>query len=207
MNPRSKSERPLKERLREAVREEILAGAQRVFSARGLGAAKMEEIALAAGVSVGTLYNHFEDREALLQALLDEKRERSRARLDEVLERTRSAPFREQLTEFLRATLENFIEHRALFTMLVEDEMRGGKGRLRSQAALKEINARYEQLLDRGLEQGALRPQDSALYTPLLLGFVRGLFMQFTLDETLTLSPELVESMVRIFLEGAGTRT
>ncbi len=207
MNPRSKSERPLKERLREAVHGEILAAAERVFGVRGLGAAKMEEIALAAGVSVGTLYNHFEDREALLQALLDERRAEARDRMDEVLERTRAEPFREQLTQFLRVTVEHFSHHRALFAMLAEDELRCGRGRLRSQTALKELMARYQQLLDRGLEQGALRAQDAALYPILLVGFIRGFFMQLTLDETQPISPALVESMVRIFLEGAGTRT
>src|SRR5690242_1235523 len=131
MNPRSKSERPLKERLKEAVHGEILAAAERIFGVRGLGAAKMEEIALAAGVSVGTLYNHFADREALLDALLETRRAEVRAHLDEVMERMRAEPFREQLTQFLRVTLEHLGHHRPLFAMLVEEELRSGRARLR----------------------------------------------------------------------------
>lgn len=184
-----------------------MVAAERVFSMRGLGAAKMEEIALAAGVSVGTLYNHFEDREALLQALLDERRTEVRARMDEVLERTQPKPFREQLIEFLSVTLERLNNYRALFAMLAEDEQRGGRGRLRSQAALKEFTARFQLLVDRGLEQGALRSQDAALYPTLLVGLIKGFFAQLTVDETQQVSPGLVESMVRIFLEGAGTRS
>jgi AcrR family transcriptional regulator len=206
MNPRSKSERPLKERLREAVRDEILASAERVFGLRGMGAAKMEEIALAAGVSVGTLYNHFEDREALLEALLDERRADVRRRMDEVLERMKGHPFREQLTQFLNVTVEHFSRHRALFSMLVEEELRSGRGRMRGQTAFKDFTARYRQLVDRGLEQGALRPEDAALYPALLIGSLKGFFAQITQDETQQISPELVESLVRLFLEGAGVR-
>jgi AcrR family transcriptional regulator len=206
MNPRSKSERPLKERLKEAVRGEILTAAERVFGERGLSAAKMEAIALSAGVSVGTLYNHFEDREALLGALLDERRADVRARMDEVLERTQAQPFREQLTQFLGVTVDHLSRHRPLFSMLVEEELRRGRGRLGGQTAFKEFTARYRKLVERGVEQGALRPQDAALYPSLLVGFIRGVFAQFSLDETQQLSPELVESMVRVFLEGAGVR-
>jgi AcrR family transcriptional regulator len=207
MNPRSKSERPLKERLKEAVRGEILVAAERVFGVRGLGSAKMEEIALATGVSVGTLYNHFEDREALLSALLDERRAEVRARMDEVLERTKGEPFRVQLTEFLSVTVEHFSRHRPLFAMLVEEELRSGRGRLRGQTAFKEVTARYRTLVERGLEQGALRPEDAALYPALLLGLIRGFFAQLAQDESQQISPALVEALVRMFLEGAGVRT
>ncbi|WP_224363254.1 TetR/AcrR family transcriptional regulator [Hyalangium versicolor] len=206
MNPRSKSERPLKERLREAVREEILASAERVFGERGLQGAKMEEIALGAGVSVGTLYNHFEDREALLGALMDERRAEIRARLDEVLEQTRAESFRDQLTQFLSVYLDHFGRHRAFFTMLVDDELRSGRGRMRGQTALKEITARHGLLVERGLEQGALRKEDATLYPALLVGFLKGFFTYAVQDEAQAISPTLVEAMVRTFLEGAGAR-
>jgi TetR/AcrR family transcriptional regulator, mexJK operon transcriptional repressor len=46
-------------------RGQILAGAKQVFSEVGFQAASMAQIASAAGVSKGTLYNHFESKEAL----------------------------------------------------------------------------------------------------------------------------------------------
>ncbi|MEU5877999.1 TetR family transcriptional regulator [Spirillospora sp. NPDC047279] len=50
-------------------RDKLLATAVRVFGERGLDA-PLEEVARGAGVSIGTLYNHFPTREALLDAVL-----------------------------------------------------------------------------------------------------------------------------------------
>jgi AcrR family transcriptional regulator len=61
---RSASHHPpprLRERLREEAARAILAAAEEVFATDGLQA-RMERIAEQAGVAVGTLYNHFEDR-------------------------------------------------------------------------------------------------------------------------------------------------
>lgn len=206
MNPSSKSKRPLKERLREAVREEILSAAERVFGASGLSSAKMEEIALAAGVSVGTLYNYFADRESLLAALLDTQRAELLARLDEVLAGTEPEPFRSQLTRFIGALVEHLEQHRPLFSMLVEEELHSGRGRVRGKPALRELTARCRQLVERGLAQGALRSGDAKLYPALLMGFIRGFFAQAAHDDTLRMTPELVRALVRTFLEGAGSR-
>jgi len=45
-----------------------------VFSAGGATQARMEDIAARAGVAVGTVYNYFEDRTALVNALLEGRR-------------------------------------------------------------------------------------------------------------------------------------
>ena len=56
-------------------RGRILLGARSVFNARGFDAASMSEIATAAGVSKGTLYVYFEDKEHLFVALIEQERE------------------------------------------------------------------------------------------------------------------------------------
>lgn len=53
-------------------REKLVAAAGQVFSERGLDAA-MEEIARRAGVSIGTLYNHFASREMLFDEILPQR--------------------------------------------------------------------------------------------------------------------------------------
>jgi AcrR family transcriptional regulator len=53
-----------------AKRRQILQGAMTVFLSKGFDAASMAEIARAAGVSKGTLYVYFEDKEALFDAIV-----------------------------------------------------------------------------------------------------------------------------------------
>jgi AcrR family transcriptional regulator len=56
-----------------AKRRQIVEGARRVFLTQGFDAASMGEIAKAAGVSKGTLYVYFENKEELFQAIVGEE--------------------------------------------------------------------------------------------------------------------------------------
>ena len=69
-----------------AKRRQILDGARRVFLAEGFDGASMGSVARAAGVSKGTLYVYFDNKEALFEALtLSEKSDLAEVlfRLDE----------------------------------------------------------------------------------------------------------------------------
>jgi len=55
-------------------RAKILAGARDVFFAQGFAGASMDAIAKAAGVSKGTLYVYFENKESLFGALIEARR-------------------------------------------------------------------------------------------------------------------------------------
>jgi AcrR family transcriptional regulator len=65
--PRRNSSRAQKSAAR---RETILAAALDEFSARGFGAARLEDVARRAGVAKGTIYLHFASKEALFQELV-----------------------------------------------------------------------------------------------------------------------------------------
>jgi AcrR family transcriptional regulator len=53
-----------------AKRRQIIEGARQVFMAQGFDAASMNEIARAAGVSKGTLYVYFQNKEQLFEAIV-----------------------------------------------------------------------------------------------------------------------------------------
>jgi AcrR family transcriptional regulator len=56
-----------------AKRRQIIEGAREVFLAQGFDAASMGEIARAAGVSKGTLYVYFKNKEELFAAIVDQE--------------------------------------------------------------------------------------------------------------------------------------
>ncbi len=56
---------------REARRETILDAASEVFGRLGFEATRMEDVAKAAGIAKGLLYQHFSSKDALFQALID----------------------------------------------------------------------------------------------------------------------------------------
>ncbi len=56
-----------------AKRRQIVQGAREIFLAKGFDAASMSDIARAAGVSKGTLYVYFENKEQMFQAIVHEE--------------------------------------------------------------------------------------------------------------------------------------
>jgi AcrR family transcriptional regulator len=61
----------LQEERSERSRTAILDAALDLFSHRGYGATSMRDIAGTAGVSTGSVYHHFKDKESIFQALLE----------------------------------------------------------------------------------------------------------------------------------------
>src|SRR5690349_21431284 len=64
--------RPRWHRRKEARPAEIVAAALDVFVERGFAAARLEEVARRAGVTKGTVYLYFRNKEALLKAVVRE---------------------------------------------------------------------------------------------------------------------------------------
>ena len=56
-----------------AKRRQIIDGASKVFLAQGFDAASMNDIARAAGVSKGTLYVYFDNKEELFEAIVEQE--------------------------------------------------------------------------------------------------------------------------------------
>jgi len=84
-------------------RARLLEAASAAFEQQGPDAS-LEEIARAAGVGIGTLYRHFPTREALLEAVFEERIEEVTALGDELLEAPDAF---DALTRWLRAHLDN----------------------------------------------------------------------------------------------------
>jgi AcrR family transcriptional regulator len=208
MNARSPEPIKLRDRLREATSAAILDAAEQVFAERGLSAAHMNEIAARAGVAVGTLYNHFKDRDALLKTLLDARRAGLLAVMDEFLEQPSSGNFSRDLDELMRRMVGYFDQHRRFHNILHQLEYGLHQANYPATACgaplmKREMHLRLDKLMKRGLKLKALRPEMANYYPSLLLGIVRSLRTRLIElergDEALP-----IEELVRFFMHGAG---
>src|SRR6516162_4299789 len=66
---------------RALFRNAILDAAETVFAQRGFHGARIQDIAAQARIAVGTVYNHFEQKDDVLSALLEERTEEMLAQL------------------------------------------------------------------------------------------------------------------------------
>ncbi|WP_221088600.1 TetR/AcrR family transcriptional regulator [Deinococcus aquaedulcis] len=103
-------------------RAAILAAAQEAFAQKGFHRTTMRDVARAAGLAEGTLYNHFQNKDALLLGLFDALGEQTRAALDP--HALAGADLRTFLRTLLAAPLgalagENF----ALFRVIVSEAL------------------------------------------------------------------------------------
>jgi len=189
----------LRDRLRKATSDAILDAAEGVLS-QGVHAARMEDVAARAGVSVGTLYNYFADRGALIEALLLSRREALMQRLDQALADVERESFSRQLERFMRELFAHFEEHRRFFSILLQGELGIRK---HPAEALRAIHARVELLVRRGTQRGELRAQSAAVYPALLMGMARGLILRTLFEASDRSVAADVPELVRVFLHGA----
>ena len=94
------------------TRQRILDAAARVFREQGYAGARLADIAAAAGTKAGSLYYHFESREALVEEVLDEGLDRAfgetRRRVEALPAGT---PSIDRLATAIRAHVETVLEH------------------------------------------------------------------------------------------------
>jgi len=88
-------------------RRGILASAQRVFAAKGYAEASVDEIALAAGVAKGSIYNYFQNKQDLFAQLFAESMAQMRSQIVQVMDEDISA--QEKLARLLDMGFERVI--------------------------------------------------------------------------------------------------
>ena len=210
MNARSPSDTKipsLRERQREQTAAAILDAAEEVFAEKGLANAHMNDIAARVGVAVGTLYNHFKDRDSLLVALIETRKAELVARVDAFLDQPSSGNFRDDLTGFVKEMGAFFEEHKRYHIILHRMEWGLHQGAFPATAACapamkKELMLRVDKLIRRGIKQKALRPALADYYAYLLMGILRSIRLYNVDHDVDDFWP--LDEVVRFFMEGAG---
>jgi AcrR family transcriptional regulator len=210
--PPSSSPPPaLRQRIRETTVQAILEAAEEVFASKGLHAAHMGEIASVAGVAVGTLYNHFADRDALLAGLLEARRDEMLARIDSALhDIDKGSFFTDRLRAFLMAVLTHKEAHRRFFHILMQGEIGRYQETFPSAchvplATMREVLSRLDKIMRVGVRDKALRADIADLAPLLFMGMIRAIMIRDTLVEGAQgdLMSE-ADRLLTFFLEGAG---
>jgi AcrR family transcriptional regulator len=108
--------------VRETVRTSILDAAEQLIAKHGLHDAALVQIAKRAGVAVGTLYNYFTDRDALIRGLFESRRATLRPRLLAAVDAGKDLAFEPRLRSFVREVFEAFEAHRSFLKLAIENE-------------------------------------------------------------------------------------
>jgi AcrR family transcriptional regulator len=198
----------VRDRVRDVTVQAILSAAETVFYEEGLHAAHMNDIAARAGVAVGTLYNYFKDREALLASLLEARREELLGRIDEALAASQGVTFRERLKVLMAAILAHAQAHRQFLHILWQGEIGRYQQMFPSTCqipndTLSEIYRRIGKVMQQGVKEKILKPDLADLAPMLFLGMVKAVAMRGILREEASDFLGEGDRLLSFFLDGA----
>jgi AcrR family transcriptional regulator len=142
----------------ERTRERILESATAEFSARGLGGARVDSIADAAGVNKRMLYHYFGNKEDLFLAVLERayekiRRQESALALDDL-------PPEEAMRRLVRFTFDYFVGNQSFVALLNSENLHRARHIRRSPRATsinRPIVAILARILARGRRAGVFR--------------------------------------------------
>jgi len=188
-----------------ARREQIVEAATRVFAEKGFHCATTREVARAAGVSEGTIYNYFEDKDALLLAILDRLNETERRAAD--FEEGMATDFRGFLKQYLRRRMTLIWESREVFRVVLSEMLVNGELRERYLRHVADPTMRIaEENLRSRMEQGEVRETDAPLAMRSVAGAVLGVLVLDLLgdEEIGSRSDEVPDVLTGLLIQGLG---
>jgi AcrR family transcriptional regulator len=186
--------------VRKATRAAILDAAEQVCARHGVNSGRMEQVAEKAGVSVGTLYNYFADRKALLASLLDARRAELLSKVDEAVENAPANPM-DRLRALLRSIFECLEQHRAFIAIMVQE----GTGETSSvpKSTFRKLETRVRKILTQARAKDLVRDDDVAFLSHLVTGSIKSA-MIYGITERKALDPAATaERILRIHFESA----
>jgi AcrR family transcriptional regulator len=167
------------------VVDTLLEATARILERSGLEETSTNEIARVAGVSVGSLYQYFPSKEALVAALIERKVELDMREIGEAVAKLQEEPLERIIAGTVRATLEMHRRDRGLLRALLELVPRVGRhAQVRQMVAQGRVALR--QLLE--AHQAELRRVDLDIPT-----FIVGRLLEELAHAALFERPELLE--------------
>jgi len=177
----------------QATVEILLDATARVLTREGYDRASTNRIAAAAGVSVGSLYQYFPNKEALVATLVARHNREMLQLLRDALERVASRDLATTMRELVRATVDAHLVDPALHRIFAEQVPRMGQ-LAKIEALQREAFLLIRAYLEERRDEISVRDLDSA--TSICVTTVEALVHEFVIDR-----PEAPEVERERFIE------
>lgn len=184
----SSATRPLR-RDAERNRQRLLAAARELFAARGL-VVTLDDVAHRAGLGVGTVYRRFPTKEALVEALFEERLDGIAALAEQAV---RAPDSWQGLVGFLTSTAELHARDRGMREVLFAS----GYGRDRVARIREQLAEPITALVARAQADGRLRTDITAQDVPILQ-----LMLGAVADYAYDVDPDLWRRYLAVLLDG-----
>ena len=185
--PRAK----LRDRLRDQVHAAILDAAEQVIASQGVEEAHIDAIAVQAGVSVGTLYNHFGDRDGLVLAVVERLTSVLQADLHKVVDAP-ALTLQHDLVRFITVAAAHARRHGKFMTVLMDEGPSKRAWTCRRNEHIQQVRWLVARLVGRGTHDGLLRALPEEVVVAMLMATVHAAMMSSLRRPDAPLDPEVL---------------
>lgn len=188
-------------RWRQLVRGDIEKAVVDLVTREGVAHLTMEKVAKAAGVAKGTLYLHYEDKEALLQSAMDAAVAPLVAEVGAILDA--DLPADVKLRQMADRNLRYFEDHRSFFRIFMYERFTSQtQAERHERARYKSIHGKVVEVMEQGMARGHFRRFDPAAVAEIWLEAVVATIVRRLLSDDPGPPEADVELLCDLFLHG-----
>lgn len=190
---------------REARKKEILNAAMKVLAEKGAEVMKISDVAVAANIGKGTVYEYFDSKDDIINAIFMHWAEENEAAIGRKLLRIHDP--REKLIVFMRSNIDILEKSGDMVAIIFDFWSRG----IRDQAVhqknwLKEMYHDYvlamAGIIEEGMRQGVFRQVDAVPLAAAILGSLDGLAIQYVIKPDDVTLARKIDALVDGVLNG-----
>ncbi|MBC8233494.1 TetR/AcrR family transcriptional regulator [bacterium] len=192
---------------KEAKKLEILNAAIKVFAKNGMVKTKMAEIAQAAGIGKGTIYEYYRSKEEIFHEAFIQIYADMHESVSKALKET-DDPI-EKIKLLINTYLDKFDESEDFVEIMMDFWAEGVRNKNADVLKIINLNQIYthhrnliSEILEDGIRKGVFRQRNTKLTASVLLGAFDGLFLQWIIDRSIFNLHEVADELLDGFLNG-----
>lgn len=193
---------------KESKKQEIIQAALQVFSRYGFAKTKMIDVANAAGIGKGTIYEYFRSKEEIFAESFLYMMKKSDIMLEEALSKTDNPE--QKLRAIVDIWLIHFLEEAGDFMAIMMDfwaeGIRTKNEKILQIIDLKGLYHQYRQLIDdvlqEGVQRSVFREINTMTFSSVMIAALDGLMLQWILDPNLFDLQQVAKDFMDGFLNG-----
>jgi TetR/AcrR family fatty acid metabolism transcriptional regulator len=188
---------------RSGKRELIIEAAVQVFSQKGYHNARMEEIAVAAGIGKGTIYEYFTSKVQLFQEMLENCAKVYHDSLTpQEIDRM---SFKERINTMLESHFKFCLENRELTKIIFREQDISDKELMEwACKRRKEKEVRLQGIIEEGVKRGEVKNLDVKIAMVVISGILGSMWVPVVLDGWDINPQHMADQVTDIILNGIG---
>ncbi len=187
----------------------ILKAAMRIFAQNGVVKTKMADIAIAAGIGKGTIYEYFRSKEDIFAEAYSHIFMETENGIAEILESALQPE--EKLRGLMRVTLEKFLvedggEFAGIMMSFWSEGIRNKNERIMEIIDLKKVYSEFRTMISgilrEGINKGEFRDMDPHITASVIIGAMDGILLQYVMDRSAFSPEKAIAALLENYLNG-----